>query len=90
MTTKNNVEKILATPTILKGVEDTFEQNKLNPIRHLLDKINKHKYIDDQIHVGGNIIGEMWLFERESSEELRLMLSQYIDQLVLIVQQRHK
>lgn len=89
MTIKSDVEKVLATPSILEKVESAFKEEELHHIRHLIDEISVHDNINDQIHAGGNIIGEMWLGIREKNENLRLLLSQYVDELVLIVQQRH-
>lgn len=80
-------EKIEVTSEILSEIDSKFTDEQLSSIKKEVSIIKNEKFLDDQIRVGGNILGD--IFGINDYDKV-LLLSQYIDLIVAKIQMKLK
>ncbi len=80
-------EKIEVTSEILSEIDSKFTNEQLSSIKKEVSIIKNEKFLDDQIRVGGNILGD--IFGINDYDKV-LLLSQYIDLIVAKIQTKLK
>lgn len=80
-------EKIEVTSEILSEIDSKFTNEQLSSIKKEVSIIKNEKFLDDQIRVGGNILGDIF---RINDYDKVLLLSQYIDLIVAKIQTKLK
>ena len=80
-------EKVEVTSEILFEIDSKFTTEQLSSIKKEVSIIKKEKFLDDQIRVGGNILGD--IFGINDYDKV-LLLSQYIDLIVAKIQMKRK
>ena len=81
------MKKIKATDEIFIEIDSKFTNEQLSSIEKEVSIIKKEEFLDDQIRVGGNILGD--IFGINDYDKV-LLLSQYIDLIVAKIQIRNK
>lgn len=83
MVIRCKLEKIKASKNIFCYVDSNFDEYELSVISKEIEIIKKEKYLNEQIRIGGNILGNM--MGKEDYFKI-LTLSKYIDELVSMYQ----
>lgn len=83
MVIRCKLEEIKVSKNIFCYIDSIFDENELSIISKEISIIKKEKYLNEQIHIGGNILGNM--MGNEDYFKI-LTLSKYIDELVSMYQ----
>lgn len=81
------IKKVKATKEIFIEIDSKFTNEQLLSIEKEVSIIKKEEFLDDQIRVGGDILGD--IFGINDYDKV-LLLSQYIDLIVAKIQTRNK